>query len=66
MFRPTLDVKELRRRWMELYVNLMALLSDNPEIEKLLKDFKPGLAETNEEFKAFFKRLAELNEVEGP
>ena len=62
----TLDVKELRRRWMELYVNLMALMSDNPEVDKLLKDFKPGLAETNEEFMALFDKLAKLNEVEGP
>ena len=37
MFWPTLDVEELRKRWMELYVNLMALLSDNPEVKALLE-----------------------------
>jgi hypothetical protein len=62
----TLDVKELRKRWVELYVNLMALLGDDPEIKELLEQMKESLAGTNEELMAFFKRLAELNEVEGP
>jgi hypothetical protein len=61
----TLDVKELRKRWMELYVNLMALLSDNPEVTALLEPMKESLAETNEELVAFFDKLAKLNEVEG-
>jgi hypothetical protein len=62
----TLDVKELRRRWMELYINLMALLSDDPKVKALLEPMKESLAWTNEELMAFFDKLAELNEVEGP
>jgi hypothetical protein len=61
----TLDVEELRKRWVGLYVNLMALLSDNPEVKALLEPMKESLTKTNEELMAFFKRLAELNEVEG-
>lgn len=62
----TLDVKELRKRWAKLYINFMVLLSDDPEVKALLEPMKESLDETNEKIMAFFKRLEELNEVEGP
>lgn len=61
----TLDVGELRKRWMELYVNFMVLRSTDPRGEKLLEGFKHWLAEMNEKAMAFFDALEEPMEAEG-
>ena len=62
----TLDVGELRKRWMKLYVNLMVLKSTDPEGAKLLEAFKHMLAEMNEKVLAFFDALEKPMEAEGP
>ncbi|GAI90348.1 unnamed protein product [marine sediment metagenome] len=52
----SLDVKELRERWMKIYLNLFMLKSHNPEIFKHLADFKEPLALFNDNlsFEVFF------------
>ncbi len=53
----TLDVGELRKRWMELYVNLMVIRSLNSAVELYLEVFKQRLAMMNEEFMTFFDTM---------
>ena len=60
----TLDVKELRERWMRLYVNICVLRSYNPEALRVLKAFKEKLYGMNEEFMAFFDALERPMEAE--
>ncbi len=50
----TLNIKELRERWMKLYLNLFMLKSHNPKATKILDDFKMKLAEFNEHATTFF------------
>lgn len=69
LLRPsflTRDVRELRVRWMKLYLKLMLLRSRDPRAKAVLDPFRARLAEMNEEIMAFFDKLEEPLEVEGP
>ena len=45
----TTDVEELRKRWMKLYLNIMALKSTNPKKTELLQSFHEKAAVFNSE-----------------
>lgn len=53
----TLNVEELKERWMKLYLNLHMLKSHNPKATKILEDFKMKLSEFNEYAMQFFDDL---------
>ena len=65
MSHLTLDVEELRNRWMRFYLNIMILRSTHPEVETLMKPIKETLAETNEKLITFFDALEKPLEAEG-
>ena len=60
----TLNVKELRERWMKLYVNIHMLRSMDPRAMAFLEPFKLRISEFNEEMMAFFDKLEEPLEAE--
>ena len=60
----SLDPKELREKWMKLYLNLNMLLSTDPHKAEELKKFKFHLAEMNEKFMPFFDMLEDVKEAE--
>ena len=53
----TLNIKELRERWMKLYLNIHMLKSHNPKATKLLEDFKMKMSEFNEDVMKFFDEM---------
>ena len=55
----TLNVKELRERWMKLYVNINMLRSKNPRSTAILEPFKRRISEFNDEAMTFFDKLVE-------
>ena len=55
----TLNVKELRERWMKLYVNINMLRSKKPSATAILESFKRRSSEFNEEAMTFFEKLVE-------
>lgn len=60
----TLDVEELRKRWMKLYLNLNMLKSRNPKVKAILESFKMDLVEFNEKAMTFFDDLEGKEEAE--
>ena len=63
----TVDMEELRKSWMKLYLNLMSLKSHNPAVAEVLKEYTMKFAEMNEEMMKFFdavdQELATRSEV---
>ena len=53
----TLDIKELREKWMKFYLNIMMLKSHNEQAKKLLEPIKQSSAEYNEKIMQFFDDL---------
>ena len=58
----TLDIGELRERWMKLYLNIMVIKSTDDEKSRILRTFKDKIVEFNEAFIRFFD---EMEGVEG-
>ncbi|MBA7483233.1 hypothetical protein ES707_18744 [subsurface metagenome] len=56
----SVDVDELRKRWMKLYLNLFMLKSRNPKVTEHLESFKETLALFNEKMMPFLDKLEEL------
>ena len=56
----SLNVPELRERWMKLYLNLMMLKSKKPKITAFLENSKQKIAEANEYFMQFFDDLEKI------
>ena len=59
MSKMTLDMEELRERWMRVYMNLMILQSHNEKAKKRLDYFKGQAAEFNAVIMLFFDQLEE-------
>lgn len=55
----SLDIDELRKRWMKLYLNLMMLKSHDPRAKQVLEPFQMKAAEFNEAAMGFFDDLEE-------
>lgn len=53
----TLDMKELRERWMRFYMNIIILCSDDPKAKTLLDVIKQQSAEYNEKIMEFFDKM---------
>ena len=49
----TLNIKELREKWMKFYMNIMMLKSHNEQAKKLLEAIKQSSAEYNEKITQF-------------
>ncbi len=59
MSKMTLDMNELRDRWMRVYMNLMILKSTNEKAKKILEYFQGQAAEFNSVIMLFFDQLEE-------
>ena len=55
----TLDIKELREKWMKFYLNIMMLQSHNEKAKTLLKSIKGDAVLFNERVMAFFEKMEE-------
>jgi len=44
----TVDMEELRKSWMKLYLNLMSLKSHDPAVSKVLNEYAMKVAEMND------------------
>ena len=59
----TVDMGELRKSWMKLYLNLMSLKSHDPAVSKVLNEYAMKFAEMNESMMKFFEVILGEEEV---
>jgi len=55
----TLDIKEMREKWMKFYLNIMMLKSHNEKAKKILEEIKQPSAEYNSKIMQFFDDMEE-------
>lgn len=53
----TVNIKELREKWMKFYLNIMALKSHNVEAKKLCEEIQNESALYNEKIMDFFEKM---------
>jgi len=56
----TLDPEELRKRWMELYVNICVIRSSDPEKQSRLMYYQDRIKKMNELMMLFFDVMGEI------
>jgi hypothetical protein len=53
----TLDMKELEKKWMEFYINIMMLMSNDPKAAALLEAIKQDSAAYNQKIMEFLEKM---------
>jgi hypothetical protein len=53
----TVDMKELEKKWLDFYINIMMLMSNDPKVAALLEAIKQDSAAYNQKIMEFLEKM---------